>query len=581
MVHPADLPLALKMFSLALKGENPPVHELRGNPSLKRPATMEMTLSAQKDEHGKIIGVMGIGCDITARKQLQEEMPWKNALLEAQVNSALDGILVVDNQGKKILQNEQLNKLWNIPPQIAADIDDAAELQFVSSQAKNPKEFSEKVAYLYSHQDEVSRDVIELIDGTTLDRYSSPVRGKDGKYFGRIWTFRDVTERLKLELEFRQSQKMEAIGQLAGGVAHDFNNILAVIQLQAGMLKAEKNISPQQLNFAAEIEKATGKAANLTRQLLMFSRRQKRQTRDLDLSESINGMTKMLRRTLGENIVLQFKFALQPVIIHADASMMDQVLMNLAINARDAMPKGGQLIIETSAVDFDESVRAKSPQSRPGAFACLSVSDTGCGIPPENLKKIFEPFFTTKDVGKGTGLGLSTVFGIVHLHQGWIEFQSEVGHGTTFRIYLPRLSGISGQKPESPALITPHGGNETILIVEDDMSLCASLRMVLSQLGYNVMEAVNGAEALEIWKKNRDKIDLVLTDIVMPGGMSGMDLGRELLKEEPKIKIIYASGYSAEIVDTDFHLEEGVNFLAKPFQPQKLAQTVRNCLNKI
>ena len=249
MVHPDDLPLALKMFYLALKGENPPVHELRGNPGLKIPATMEMTLSAQKDERGKIIGVLGIGCDVTARKQMAEEMPWKNALLEAQMESALDGILVVDNQGKKILQNERLKKMWKIPSQIADDTDDAAELEFVASQTKNSREFAEKVAYLYSHPDETSRDEIELVDGTILDRYSSPVRGKDGKYYGRIWTFRDVTERLKLELEFRQSQKMDAIGQLAGGVAHDFNNILAVIQLQAGLLKAEKKHSAAATGF--------------------------------------------------------------------------------------------------------------------------------------------------------------------------------------------------------------------------------------------------------------------------------------------------------------------------------------------
>jgi PAS domain S-box-containing protein len=579
MVHPDDLPLALKMFDLALKGENPPVHELRANPSLKRPATMEMTLTAQKDERGKIIGVLGIGYDVTARKQLQEEMPWKNALLEAQVESALDGILVVDSQGKKILQNERMNKLWKIPSHVAHDKDDTAELEFVASQTKNPKEFAAKVAYLYSHQDETSRDEIELVDGTILDRYSSPVRGKDGKYFGRIWTFRDVTARLKLELEFRQSQKMDAIGQLAGGVAHDFNNILGVIQLQAGLLMAEKNISPQQLDFATEIEKATEKAANLTRQLLMFSRRQKRQTRDLDLNQSINEMTKMLRRTLGENIQLQFKFAMQPLIVHADAGMMDQVLMNLAINARDAMPKGGLLTIETFAVDFDESVRARSAEARPGAFVCLSVTDTGCGIAPENQKRIFEPFFTTKDVGKGTGLGLSTVFGIVHLHQGWIEFQSEVGRGTTFRIYLPRLASISGEKTEAPTSFTSRGGNETILIVEDDVSLSASLRKVLSQLGYNVMEAANGAEAVEIWKKNRDQINLVLTDVVMPGGMSGIDLGRQLLKEKPELKIIYASGYSAEILDKDCHLEEGVNFLTKPFEMQKLSKIIRDTLD--
>jgi CheY-like chemotaxis protein len=292
-------------------------------------------------------------------------------------------------------------------------------------------------------------------------------------------------------------------------------------------------------------------------------------------------MTKMLRRTLGEDIQLQFKCDMQSLFIHADAGMMDQVLMNLAVNARDAMPKGGQLVIETSVANFDESVRAQSARTSSGSLVCLSVSDTGCGIPPEILPRIFEPFFTTKEVGKGTGLGLATVFGIVEQHQGWINVQSEVGHGTTFHIYLPQLTKISRQKPEQPTSSVMRGGNETILLVEDDTPLRASTRKVLSQLGYRILEAVNGVEALEVWKQNRAGIHLVLTDLLMPGGMTGKDLGERLLKENPKLKVIYASGYSTEGAGMGFPLEEGVNLLTKPFAAQKLAQTVRNCLDKI
>ena len=234
---------------------------------------------------------------------------------------------------------------------------------------------------------------------------------------------RDITERKKLEEQFRQSQKMEGIGQLASGVAHDFNNILAVIQMQSDLLKAEGGLSPAQSEFAEEIGASTQRAAALTRQLLLFSRKEILQLRDLDLNQSINDMTKMLRRTLGGNVQLQFKFSMQPLFVHADAGMMDQVLMNLAVNSRDAMPKGGQLIIETSDSEFDEAAASHSAQVRPGKFVCLSVSDTGCGIPRENLQRIFEPFFTTKEVGKGTGLGgLATVFGIVQQqHKGWVN----------------------------------------------------------------------------------------------------------------------------------------------------------------
>jgi PAS domain S-box-containing protein len=419
-------------------------------------------------------------------------------------------------------------------------------------------------------------------DGRLIDISvtASPITDAAGMVIGVSKVARDITERRKLEAQFRQSQKMEAIGQLAGGVAHDFNNILAVIQLQAGLLKADQNLSLEQLDLAGEIEKAAERAANLTRQLLLFSRRQTMQPRDLDLNQAINDMAKMLRRTLGEDIQLQFKFAMQSLFIHADAGMMDQVLMNLAVNARDAMPKGGQLVIETSAEDFDKSVRAQSARASSGSLVCLSVSDTGCGIPPEIVPRIFEPFFTTKEAGKGTGLGLATVFGIVEQHQGWINVHSEVGHGTTFHIYLPQLTKISRQKPEQPASSVMRGGNETILLVEDDASLRVSLRKSLSQLGYRVLEAVNGIEALEVWKQNRDGIHLLLTDLLMPGGMTGKDLGERLLKENPKLKVIYASGYNAEITSKDFPLEEGVNFLTKPFQAQKLAQTVRNCLDK-
>jgi CheY-like chemotaxis protein len=285
-----------------------------------------------------------------------------------------------------------------------------------------------------------------------------------------------------------------------------------------------------------------------------------------------------LRRTLGENIRIQYKFSMQSLLIHADAGMMDQVLMNLAINSRDAMPNGGQLVIETSAVEFDEMAVSQSPKVRPGSFVCLAVSDTGCGIPPENLQRIFEPFFTTKGIGKGTGLGLATVFGIVQQHQGWVNVYSEVGRGTTFRIYLPRLLKASQPKPEQPALTTLRG-DETILFVEDDAALCASVRKALSQLGYRVLEAINGTEALKLWKHHRQEISLLITDMVMPGGITGRDLGEQLLKDNPNLKVIYTSGYSAEVAGADFPLEEDVNFLTKPFQAARLAKIIRKRLD--
>ena len=518
--------------------------------------------------------------DVTERKRAEEELRWKTAFLEAQVDSAPDGILVVDNQGKKILQNQRMNDLWKIPPEIAGNPDDNVQIQFVSSQTKNPRQFEDKVAHLYSHPDEISRDEIELIDNTVLDRYSSPVRDKAGKHYGRIWTFRDITEGRKLEAQFRQSQKMDAIGQLAGGVAHDFNNILAVIQLQSDLLKSGGALSAAQNEIVDDIGGAVQRAAALTRQLLLFSRKEALALRDVDLNQSINDTTKMLRRILGEDIQVQFRFSMESLFIHADAGMMDQVLMNLVVNSRDAMPAGGRLIIETSVVEFTETSASPSALGRPGSFVCLSVSDTGCGIPAQDLPKIFEPFFTTKDVGKGTGLGLATVFGIVQQHLGWVNVYSEVGHGTTFRIYLPRLKDLAAPPPERCIEEAVRGGTETILLVEDDPFLHASVKKMLSELGYQVLEAVNGREALKIWEQHGDKIQLLLTDLVMPGGMTGKELAEKLHTQNSKLQVIYVSGYSAAIASKDFHLQEGVNYLTKPFASRRLAQFVREKLDQ-
>ena len=406
-----------------------------------------------------------------------------------------------------------------------------------------------------------------------------PIRDASGNVCRIVGTAEDITVRKKLEAQCRQAQKMESIGQLAGGVAHDFNNILAVIQMQSELLVGSGDVSPEQLESAEEITATIQRASALTRQLLLFSSREAFQPRDLDLSEAIANTSKMLRRILSENIEFQLKLAPQPMFVHADANMLDQVLLNLAVNARDAMPNGGTLVVETSGVEFDEFAASQTPMVRPGSFVRLSVSDSGCGISPEILPRIFEPFFTTKDVGKGTGLGLATVFGIVNQHQGWINVYSEVGHGTTFRIYLPRLARNQMAKGAQKSLAVARGGNETILLVEDDPSLRVSVRKALAQLGYRILEAPTGVKGLEMWRENRSEISLLLTDLVMPDGMTGKDLAQSILQEDPKLKVIYMSGYSATVVGKDFPLQEGVNYLTKPFPALKLAQTVRGILD--
>jgi signal transduction histidine kinase/ActR/RegA family two-component response regulator len=406
-----------------------------------------------------------------------------------------------------------------------------------------------------------------------------PVRNALGEFYRIVGTAADITERKQIEDQLRQMQKLEGIGQLAGGVAHDFNNILAVIQMQSELLRSNTQLTPDQMEFADEIDATVQRASTLTRQLLLFSRREIFQPRDLDLGQSITTTAKMLMRVLGENVRMQLKLEDQAMFIHADSGMMDQVLLNLAVNARDAMPNGGDLIIETSGVVIDEFTAAHSPKMRVGSFVCLSVTDTGSGIPADVLPRIFEPFFTTKDVGKGTGLGLATVFGIVQQHQGWINVYTELGHGTTFKIFLPRIAGKAGPKSATGAVSESRGGHETILLVEDDPALRSSVRKALSKLGYRILEAPTGAKALEVWKQNCGEVRLLLTDLVMPDGMTGKDLALMLMVEAPDLKVIYMSGYSAEVVGREFTLTEGVNFLSKPFQGSKLVQIVRERLD--
>jgi PAS domain S-box-containing protein len=389
----------------------------------------------------------------------------------------------------------------------------------------------------------------------------------------------DVTERQSLEAQLRQAQKMESVGQLAGGIAHDFNNILTVIQGHTTLLGMTGNLSGDAQESTRQIALAAERAANLTRQLLTFSRRQIIQPKNLDLNEVVNNMTKMLRRLLGEDITLQVNYTAALPLVHADPGMMEQILLNLAVNSRDAMPKGGRLFIDTSVASVDKAYAEQNPEAIIGEFVCLTVKDTGSGIAPETLARIFEPFFTTKDVGKGTGLGLATVYGIVQQHRGWIKVASAVGQGTTFQIFLPTAGGKAAAQDAQTREPRVRGGKETVLIVEDEAPLRTLVRSVLERYGYRVIEAVSGVSALSLWEQHKDKIQLVLTDMVMPHGISGRELATKLLAQKPELKVIYSSGYSLAVVGTDMVLQEGLNFLQKPYHPRKLAQAVRDCLD--
>jgi PAS domain S-box-containing protein len=390
--------------------------------------------------------------------------------------------------------------------------------------------------------------------------------------------FRDITTQKRLEEQLRQSQKMEAIGQLAGGVAHDFNNILTVIHGHASLLSTA-SLDETVARSAHQITQAAERAAGLTRQLLTFSRRQLIQPKRLDMNKIVGNMTDMLGRILGEDVTLQLNYSTVPATVEADAGMMEQVLLNLDVNARDAMPRGGQLSVRISVVDVNESHMQHHPEARAGRFVCVSKTDTGSGIPPENLSRIFEPFFTTKEIGKGTGLGLATVYGIVKQHQGWVEVESTVGKGTTFSIYIPFVGEEQAQMEKPASKVIVRGGTETILLTEDEKPVRELVARVLEKQGYKVLQAGAGAEAIEVWRAHKDEIHLLLTDLIMPGNMNGRELAEVLWMERPELKVIFTSGYSADIVGKDFKIESDLNFLQKPYHPQALALAVRRCLD--
>lgn len=513
------------------------------------------------------------------RRKNESELRWRTAFFEAQVDSALDGILVVDNEGRKIVQNQRMTELWGIPPEIAANPDDRVQIEFVTRRTKHPEAFVERVTYLNSNPNDISRDIIELVDDTILDRSSSPVHSKDGTHYGRIWIFRDITQQRQLEEQLRQSQKMEAIGQLAGGVAHDFNNILAAVMIQSELALHTPGLPPFAVGMLAEIRAGADRAARLTRQLLAFSRRQVMQPRQLDLNELVANLARMLQRILGENVRLQLQLHPRQLQVQADAGMLDQVLLNLVVNARDAMPKGGEVVVRTTSAELPAEEAAKMPEASAAPYVCLSVSDTGTGIAAEILPHIFEPFFTTKPQGHGTGLGLATVQGIVKQHHGAITVDSTPAGGTTFTVWLPPC-GTTDEAPAcEPAPAAAAGGTETILLVEDEATIRELCQIVLESAGYTVLAAADGPEAIRIWDRVEGDIHLLLTDMVMPGGMTGQDLATALRQRQPGLRVVFTTGYSEETAGHDLPLKLGRNFIQKPYTPREILAIIRQSLD--
>jgi PAS domain S-box-containing protein len=426
----------------------------------------------------------------------------------------------------------------------------------------------------------VDDDVMWTKDGVAVpvEYVSTPIRDEGGGVTGAVVVFRDITERRRLERMIQQSQKLEAVGRLAGGVAHDFNNMLGVITGYGELMRRQLDADHPARPRLEHILKAAQRAAGLTRQLLAFSRKQVVQPRLLDLNAVVGDLDKMLHRVIGEDVELELRAGEGLGAVKADPTQLEQVIVNLVVNARDAMPKGGHLTIETANADLDEAYAAAHPPAQAGRFVMLAVSDTGVGMDEETQRRIFEPFFTTKPPGEGTGLGLATVYGIVKQSDGYIWVYSEPGRGTTFKVYLPRVD----EEPESlapsvPAATLPRG-NETVLVVEDLESLREVIREALQEQGYTLLLASHGEDALALARRHDGPINLMLTDLVMPK-LGGVDLARQIASLRPEMRVVYMSGYTDGAISRQGALPPGTVLLEKPFTADRLARAVREALD--
>ena len=389
----------------------------------------------------------------------------------------------------------------------------------------------------------------------------------------------DITDQRQLENQLRQAQKMEAIGQLAAGIAHDFNNLLTIIQGHASLHLNSQTLPREITGSFHQISGASERAADLTRKLLTFSRRSMMRPRVLDLNETIQTLGKMLLRLLGERTQLRTELAEKLPAIFADVTSVEQILMNLALNGRDAMPDGGTITIATTTLSINGDAPLRHPEARSGDFICLSVADTGTGMDEHVRSRIFEPFFTTKGLNKGTGMGLATVYGIVKQHEGWLEVDTGIGKGSTFRVFLPVTARAVEPSPTPAVEAVPDDGKHTILVVEDDASVRSLVVEVLQSFNYRVIAAETGDAAIAQWPGCMDEVDLLLTDMVMPGEHNGLAVARHCLSTKPNLKVIYTSGYSSELFDSNVQLKDGVNYLPKPYMSGKLTSIIRNALD--
>lgn len=522
----------------------------------------------------RIRGAVLISRDITERKKTESQILLQHQALEA----ASNGIVITDAKGTIVWVNSAFSKMTGYSAEVAI----GKNPSILKSGEQGPHVYRELWETILSGKSWTGELINRRKDGTLYfeKMVVTPVTDSTGTITHFVAIKEDISGDKKIEAQFRQAQKMEAVGRLAGGVAHDFNNILTVILGRSSLLLSDsENGRPLSVLSVKEIESAAKRAANLTRQLLAFSRKQVFQTKVTDINEIVRGTDKLIRRLLGEDIEMITLLAEHLRPIKVDTGQIEQVLMNLAVNARDAMPGGGKLIIETSEAVIDEKTAAKYPGFVAGEYVKIKVQDSGTGISPEVKAHLFEPFFTTKEKGKGTGLGLATIFGIIKQSSGYIYLDSEAGCGAIFSVYLPITVEHSQFEHEAAAEVLPMG-TETILLAEDEDLVRGLTSQMLSRQGFRVLEACNGLEALRCAENHKgEPIKLLLSDMVMPY-MGGGELAEKFSKLYPEVKFLFTSGYSDQAPIKKW-LDKGHRFIQKPFMQAELLQTVRETLDEV
>jgi PAS domain S-box-containing protein len=532
---------------------------------------VSLTISPLLSANGQIVGASKIARDITESKRTQGALTREIEERQRIFETSQDLILVTDGFGTFVQVSPSSMTILGFAPKemvghTAIDFIHPDDLEPTRDEMRSARRGGQTRSFeaRYRHRD--GRTVILNWLGT----WSEPAR----RHF---FIGRDLTEKLAAEAQMRQAQKMDAIGQLTGGVAHDFNNILTVITGTIGILADAVADRPDLVSIAKLIDDAADRGAQLTKHLLAFARKQPLRPREIEVNSLMVEAAKLLRPTIGEQIEVSPKLAADTWPAMVDPSQLSTAILNLALNARDAMPGGGKLVIETRNVHLDEGYASMNSDVAVGDYVMIAVSDTGAGISPENLEKVFDPFFTTKEVGKGTGLGLSMVFGFVKQSGGHIKIYSELGHGTSVKIYLPRSLGPGQNVDESIMPAQIEGGEEIVLIVEDDALVRKYVITQITSLGYPTLEAANAAEALKIID-NGENVDLLFTDIIIPGSMNGRQLADEALRRRPALKVLFTSGYTENAIMHHGRLDAGVLLLAKPYRKAELAKMIRVAL---